>query len=285
MPFHLEKGHAMLALDDLFNNPQHGDTLQQLHQGLGAGTPLGELFAVALNSAPNMSSYAGASQPVTDAGGLGPFVSGAWFGQVDRPADIPPSADWEPPTTDYWIDYSGDVDEIIRQTMLFAVEVAWGIAPDEPLIKPASPRRIEFWWHCAQRWFDAWVSWQNADDAIRILFATPVHTYGTVYSSVITAENTSTGAGGERTEATRVTPADTDPNADMVLITHERHQARLQWSFKPASAAYPGITLSGLGAIPIPAVGLHFDGEDAVDAWRIDRNAGGIQPLSNTGWR
>ena len=115
MPFHLEKGHALMALEDLLNNPAYRPVLSVAFDGLRNGTPVGQVLSTALNSTQVIELY-GSHPEVTAAGGLGPFVAGMWFAAPGAP---------EPPP--YWIDYTGDVDGIVREALLLTMEVAWGV--------------------------------------------------------------------------------------------------------------------------------------------------------------
>lgn len=253
MPFHLEKGYALMALEDLLNDPSLAPTRARLFEGLRTGVGLGAVFRDLLSTAPTLSRY-GNHPMVASAGGLGSFVTGAWFGQSGGPGTPPPP---------YWIDYTGDIDGVVRETLLFAMEVALDADRSRPLpTKVATARPIELWWHCGQRWFEAWLSWQSADGPVRVLFATPPHTGGVVRESV---------AGAERDGlAVATSPSQVDRSRAMVLVSQQRH--------RPSPMFGSLIASSPMGQIRLPAVGRAYRGSGAVGTWTPTAAAGGIDP-------
>ena len=84
MPFHLEKGHALMALEDLLNNPAHHAVLSAAFDGLRNGTPVADVFKHRARLGSRCSRHYGSHPAVTAAGGLGPFVAGAWFAAPGR---------------------------------------------------------------------------------------------------------------------------------------------------------------------------------------------------------
>ena len=171
MPFHLEKGHALMAIEDLLNNPAHRPVLSAAFDGLRTNVPVADVFSAVAAAAPGLQAYGGQAD-VAAAGGLGPFVADAWF------------APGAPGPAPYWIDYTGDVDGVVREALLLTMEVAWGVDRNAPLPTGPSPRRIELFWHCGQRWFEAWTTWDDPQGPVKILFATPPHIGGTVISNL-----------------------------------------------------------------------------------------------------
>jgi hypothetical protein len=255
MPFHLEKGHALMALEDLLNNPANHATLAAAYDGLRQGTPVAQVFAAALvaplpaKPAPVLDQYAGKA----GAGGLGQFVGRSWFGDGGNP---------------YWLDYEGDVDGIIREALLFAIEKAWGVDRAEPL--PAEldhSRRIDLLWHCAQRWFDAWVTWQAKEGPVVVLFATPPHVGGSIVDRIDVA----VAAGW----AKKVDAAGADPDGDMVLVCQETN-------LPGPKLLAPFLDWSGLGEILLPAIGRDTVGGGDPAAYSISADAGGATP--RTAW-
>jgi hypothetical protein len=250
MPFHLEKGHALMAVENLLNDPAHRNVLITAFDGLRSGAPLGDVFAGITAHAPQLDAY-GQNPAVTGAGGLGAFVSGAWFGQ---PTGTSPES--------YWLDFEGAVDEVVRETLLFAMEMA---GPDVDRTEPLPPepfaRTIELFWHCGQRWFESWLTWESPASPITVLFATPPHVAGDVLPSV-----TSAPPG----QATAVTAATADPDRDMILVTEDDHTERRV----PALTFWP----TGKFSLPLPTIGSTWDGSGEVGAWSIHADSGGVRP-------
>lgn len=254
MPFHLEKGHALMALEDLLNDASHHAVVARVFDGLRDGTALGEVFADALADAPTLDHYFGHAG--TD--GLGAFVRGSWFGQATAGGPTP-----------YWLDYEGDVDGIVREALLFAMERAWSVDRGQPLPATIADRRgIELVWHCAQRWFDAWITWQSAEGPVTVLFATPPHTGGDIIDRI--ADATAVG------RATPVSATTAGADGDMVLVCQEEN-GPASWG----SSLVTGWWASG--AFPLPPIGRATRGTGAVGAYSISADAGGNRPRTMWG--
>ncbi len=68
------------------------------------------------------------------------------------------------PSAMMWDNYSGDVNGITRLTIRTALEVALGVAKNEPV--PDQPPRhwpIDLFWKCGQNWFEGWVTHRRMD--------------------------------------------------------------------------------------------------------------------------
>lgn len=83
------------------------------------------------------------------------------------------------PITGFWVQYYGDVEEIVRQTLIRTIEVSLGLDHGED-IPAGGPRRqlpIELFWKCPQRWFEGWVTWRwdesHGHGQVTSMFATP----------------------------------------------------------------------------------------------------------------
>jgi hypothetical protein len=88
------------------------------------------------------------------------------------------------PTTGFWFQYFGDVQAILRETLIRAIEVSLGLAHvapgDEPCgEKPDRHLPIELFWKCPQRWFEGWVCWRSdrhtGTGQVTVMLATPGH--------------------------------------------------------------------------------------------------------------
>jgi hypothetical protein len=83
------------------------------------------------------------------------------------------------PVTGFWVQYFGDVEEIVRQTLIRTIEVSLGLEHGEE-VPATGPRRqlpIELFWKCPQRWFEGWVTWRwdesHGTGQVTSMFATP----------------------------------------------------------------------------------------------------------------
>jgi hypothetical protein len=95
---------------------------------------------------------------------------------------------------------------------------------------------------------------------VKVLFATPPHSGGTVVSRIepmVTAGKATPVGPGSPVDMTR----------DMVLISQPTHveTPALTWKSVPTS----------LGSIPLPSIGKTYQSEGAVGRWRIHPDAGG----------
>lgn len=82
------------------------------------------------------------------------------------------------PSTGFWFQYHGDVEGIVRESLIRAMEVAIGI--DHDAAAPSVPDRvlpIELFWKCPQRWFEGWVTWRwdpaHRTGQVTLMLATP----------------------------------------------------------------------------------------------------------------
>jgi hypothetical protein len=150
MPYHLEKGPTIrlleqhlngsaeemrAMLDALRNSENSVDWVVSGIPGLWddprfAHSPLGSGAAVQENLIRN---WLGFEQ-----------VGGAWQPGND-------------PTTGYWVAYQGDVNEIVRRTLTWALEQSLGLAPDDAGAGRDDPWEIEVFWKCPTPWFEGWV--------------------------------------------------------------------------------------------------------------------------------
>ena len=100
-----------------------------------------------------------------------------------------------------------------------------------------SQRRIELFWHCGQRWFEAWTTWDDPHGPVKILFVTPPHIGGTVISNL--APMVAAG------KAKAVNRATVDPDRDIVLISQRRH-------VEVASPKLVDLAVAAGNMIPLP---------------------------------
>lgn len=232
MPFHLEKGDMLNALESLLNDHAHQADLETAVNNLLATNDL----RATLDAAAAATGDASLANLVKT-GTL------AWFA-----------------TPAYWKDYSGDINSIVAHALLFAMRRAWDWKEGSPFPEAhRRRRRIHLWWHCSQRWFESWVTWERKNGPIHVLFATPPIIGGTIWKDIDAAEQ----AGQANPLAN---PFQADPNGDMVLISQPLHEP-----------THRTLTLlSNVAAIPTPQFSTHWTDSGKVAAWSIPAHAGGM---------
>lgn len=247
MPYHLEKGPWVYALEDLLNdNDQLGQILPYLTEP--------DQFLDAIRS------FIGHRLLTEELGGdeeaRYQHMVSHWFGtdgksrqasfaeslQVeDKQAAIEeavklrhaahcndPTASGKWAQTGFWMQYYGNVQEIVRTTLCKAIEVSRGIdlSAGETLENQRRQVPIDGLWKCGQAWWEGWLTWRALGDdrgSVTMMFATP----GTGSPILETAEdgrnakkNPATGGGtgnGTRTSAPEVTSLE----QGMWVITHQ----------------------------------------------------------------
>jgi hypothetical protein len=96
-------------------------------------------------------------------------------------------------TSMFWVGYDGNPEIIMREGMIRAIEVSFGLEHDDPppLGARASSGRhwpIDVYWICQGPWFQCWVLWRAAEQGqghVSLLITTPP-AYGYPLTSKIT---------------------------------------------------------------------------------------------------
>jgi hypothetical protein len=131
-----------------------------------------------------------------------------------------PDSEFDPvtrPSLGFWINYWGDVESIVRETFVRAIEQSLGLAHDEVLARGASPRRhwpVSIFLKCPTPWFEGWVSWRKTGrtaGSVEVHFLIPG-----VYGSQVLLDP----KGGKFAPPQ---PIDPTANNGMWLVSHEKH--------------------------------------------------------------
>jgi len=118
--------------------------------------------------------------------GLTEHINKNWFGLIEDPdqpggykqpprppdGDLPPDWPW-----DYWW---GDVQAIVRTTLVRALEVSLGVAHDaKPAPRPRRHWPISLRAVCGLRWWEGWVRWRKLARGgyVDVVFLTPSHAH------------------------------------------------------------------------------------------------------------
>lgn len=94
----------------------------------------------------------------------------------------PPFNPANPDTTGWWTAWYGNAEDVMRKTMIRAIEVALGLNAGDPTVRASRCWRMMFTWTCGSPMLQGWVHWwdfnldeaQPADDGIvNVIFSTP----------------------------------------------------------------------------------------------------------------
>jgi hypothetical protein len=178
MPYTLSKGPILAVLEDLLN-PETPAEIQRLCAGLvmlREGVPLTEIGLV---DSTNIKVEASTPEPLDER------LNEYWFGKEEDED----TGEWEPQppfgprhhTTGYWSDYYGDVENILRETMIRTIEVSLGIDAGGDPAQASRHWDVEVFWKCGNPWVEGWVTWRRNrrhrdEGQVTTIIATPTDT-------------------------------------------------------------------------------------------------------------
>jgi len=297
MPYHLEKGPYLTVLETQFNSDT--DDLMAQANRLINNDPQ---FETAFYDCPAISQVgplkgktpAEAKQLLQD------HIYNHWFGWTGNAPNYTKqvltascSLPAYPQQTGYWQGYHGDVEKIVRTTLMRAAEVALGVDhKTPPPIKPTDRRRhwpVEFFWVCGTDRFEGYVTWRShlpsGRGQVTVVFVTPP-TKDPVFDD-LSSQSTYPGT----TVAVNAAPARPDPfvvkpprkNDAMQgiwLVTHTRHQRHAVVAPAPTPSrqvTIPGVLLtSGPGSAVSSSLTV---GCGEVDTFVPEFGDGGAEPF------
>ncbi len=182
MPYTLSKGPILAVLENLLN-PENPDQVQRLHAGLvllREGVPLTDIGVV---DSTNIKVDASTPEPLDDR------LNEYWFGKTENEK----TGKWDPQPpfgprhtrTGYWADYYGDVESVLRETLIRTIEVAIGIDAGADPAKTTRQWDVEVFWKCGNPWFEGWVTWRRNrrhrdEGQVTTIIATPNDTRNTI---------------------------------------------------------------------------------------------------------
>jgi hypothetical protein len=111
-----------------------------------------------------------------------------------------------PPTTGWWIAYAGNVDQILRRAVRWALELSLGLdhTGNAPTHDPPWP--IELFWKCLAPWFEAWVVHRPTHGPgtglVSLILITPTHVGANVAESPLATSALPVRAGGVKVPTT-----------------------------------------------------------------------------------
>lgn len=184
MPYQVEKGPIFSTLDDFAS----GDTARLLatRAELIAGTDITQVGGIDSSNLPPLP------EPVDDHIrrdwlGMRQDDSGAWQKQEPFSSDNR--------STGWWQHYYGDVETIMREALIRAIDVALGLDRSTTDPEPDDCKRhwpVQFFWKCPAMWFEAWVAWRETgkgpdDGMVTVTFCTPGNGHP-IYASPVRPE-------------------------------------------------------------------------------------------------
>ncbi len=308
MPYHLEKGPWLAVLEDYINGSH--DRAVELLRYLRSGAPVADA-AFFQSPALDDADYAGAEMRVD-------HMRRDWFGETyDEPAptfeaateallNSPPALPLDPivdengssrssalrfaldaidagldrpfPQTGFWHRFFGNVEEIVRITMLTALEVSFGISSEEePPASGANRLPVEIFWKCPQRWFEGWVTWRydakQGNGQVTVMLATP-GIGKPILQDPIQEETDEV----DRSKP-RASPPTTQPDPTHVSVANT---AKGMWVISHKEhvllPSIPVAKASGLGAWVTPAFGPAYVGVGPIVIVSPAERDGGVDP-------
>ncbi len=243
MPYHLEKGPILSVLESFANGGNAGSAatrhgkmrtvLDRLRDSSVALTAVGGLDSTNLNG--------GSSNPWSTYQQRADHINHDWFGITATGAQ--PGFDaTNPQPTGFWVNYYGDVEGIVRETLIRALEVALGVDHDQPSSTASRYWRIELFWKCPNPWFEGWVTWRSEPNAtvggqVTVILATPGNG-GWVYPDPSAGRNPV------------IDPVSPQDDRGMWIVTHRGHQ---EFVVNTSVETPPG-------SVPIPSLGAFWAG-------------------------
>src|SRR5262245_4888937 len=257
MPYHLEKGPYFSILEDYCNSS--ATNVKKALRQLRRGDPIPEVAG--LFNPNSLTAGPSASQ-------VKRHMYEDWFGfgyNAATQKGVPPQPALNPPatrTTGYWTEYYGNVEGIVRETLVRTCEVILGLDHEQPIPPGRPPRhlRLEAFWKCGQPWWEGWVTWhlhptpsnQRPRGQVTLILATPGTgdpvlsdpTKGRTSADFkVNPTNTRTSQGKER-------------HHGMWVVTHEDHEMLPLLTTAPSEVGdwvYPTFTATfrGVGDVVV----------------------------------
>jgi hypothetical protein len=295
MPYHLEKGMLMAVFDDMSANASTTELctcLDRLRNGR-AIEECGPFDAAALY---------GSGWPVD----VVEHLNRDWFGYMPNPSTATAAPKWVPQVpadldTGWWVNYCGNVEKIVRRTMIHALEVSLGVPSwDSPAggahVAAVATRRwpISYLVKCSQAFFEGWISWTNTPGAVTVVFATPADR-GIVWATPDPLEASRLRSGpldwalfqppGKPAALYPIENPSLTDNHGMVVITHRDHDVQLSSQFVDETLG-DVLTILTRGTppqdIPIPEWGGRWEADSIDDVVCVSpsmRHGGLREPL------
>lgn len=275
MPYTLTKGPLFLVMEQTLNDPAARATvLEQLRSN------------VRLPDMPWVVNGPGSTVAVP--GVLRTRLFDDWFGYRDDGR-----GGWDPQpafvgqSTGYWVGYYGNTEAVLREGLVRTIEVALGLAHDDPVSKATRAWSIETAWKCPNPWFEVWVTWKQLGDGageghVTMVICTPPDTN----NRLVTRAQFPPTLANEPVTIPLTDPRRATANEGMWLVAHDEHRPTMAFLTMAAAGAPPEMvegdaTLQGTPQfrmpIPVPSTfWVDSNSPDDVVVVAPPRSAGGI---------
>lgn len=238
MPYVVEKGPYFSVIESLLADPS---TRAQALIDLGNGKPIADMVGFdSLSLAPDGLDEAKRKD----------HLNKQWFG-IGEPS--------------FWMGYNGNPELILREAMIRAIEMSFGVEHGDPGPDPecaADGRHwpIDMYWICQGPWFQCWVLWRAIEDSdddghVTLLMTTPA-AYGYPLTSKITrpvrvTDPPYTAGDYAHPPEDRSPPARTTLEKGMWVVGHEDYVRGTVYS--TIKSCFGSITFPTMGWNPVDA--------------------------------
>jgi hypothetical protein len=151
MPYVMEIGTIFSLLNDYLEDRSH--MVQML-------TELRDPNVTQLSQMEFFTQSPNPPTPATTWPAVVSHIETDWFGWDPLTHQQPPFNPVNPAQTGWWTRWYGNADQITRETLRRALEVALGVAHDAAGVTPSRQWRVMFTWSCGAPMFQGWVAWQ-----------------------------------------------------------------------------------------------------------------------------
>src|SRR5262249_22179550 len=153
-----------------------------------------------------------------------------------------PDGTFTPSTTDRpFQNYEGDVEAIMRETFIRAIEVSLGLDNGEDVNSATRFWPIEYFWKCPTAWVEGWVTWRqevSGEGHVTVHLLTPAHGHPVLSDPKAGAHPT-------------INPTSSSDRFGMWVVTYDHHDKSIQmvrdesefavWNFPTLGPVYTGV--------------------------------------------
>jgi hypothetical protein len=172
MPYTLTRGPLFTLLENTLNptTPQEVAVRDDALLALRGGSAI---TAIPWVTSPDVAAIA---LPQNDP--LTTRIERDWFGKQKNGQNWDPQDAFTGQTTGYWVGYYGDIEPVLREGIMRAIEVSLGITRDDHPSQATRQWPVEVNWKCPNPYFEVWVTWRRhrqepEEGHVTMMIATP----------------------------------------------------------------------------------------------------------------